>query len=172
MPTEVHKLGLVARSRPPATRWGERMLQPFALLMPAPGIEARTCLRHEASIEDWYLGAHDLLLHSGDTSHYLDNLQTTRPSVWVALRLARDASRVAVHLLTVDPYEGEGLAGDPGLLVATVEMPAALKAALADFTTLHHVELPFEKRRRSPATPDQDPRAPRILRPDQKWGPK
>ncbi len=171
MPTEVHKLGVIARSRPPATRWADRQLYPHDLLPLVPATAPRTLIAERDGVQDWYLGGHDLVLHSGDTGYYRDNLMSARPSVWVALSMPHDPERTAVHMLTADPYEGEGLAGDPGLLVGAVPMPAAIQAVLQNFIAAHHVEHSFQKRRRSPAAASSD-RAPRILQPHEKWGRK
>jgi hypothetical protein len=119
-------------------------------------------------VETWYLGASDVTLHSGDTGYYRDNL-AGRPSVWVALPHARDGARARVQIVTVDPYEGEGLASDEGLTVEAVAMPDAVRARVEAFIAAHHVDIPFKKRQRKPVDVVSDPRAPRILRPEDKW---
>lgn len=167
MPREVHRLGVVARSHPPATRWGGRVLRPLAVTDAALPLAPGALMHAEAGVETRYLGDHAVTLHHGETAHYRANLAAARPSVWVALDGA------AVHLVTVDPYEGEGLAGDPARVVEAVPMPPGLAAAVAAFVAAHHVEVPFEKRRRRPAPGvgegAPDPRAPRILPPGDKW---
>jgi hypothetical protein len=107
-------------------------------------------------------------LHSGDTGYYRDNL-SGRPSVWVALPQARDGARAKVQLVTVDPYEGEGLASDEALTVEAVAMPDAVRARVEAFIAAHHVDIPFKKRQRKPVDVVSDPRPPRILRPEDKW---
>ncbi|MFN3936777.1 MAG: DUF3305 domain-containing protein [Gemmobacter sp.] len=167
MPVEALRIGVVAELRAPVTRWGGPVLRPVAVLPEEPATPPRSRLPGGAQ---WYLGAPALVLHSGDAGHLRDNLASGRPTVWVALRgVAPDSAEIVA--VTADPYEGEGLAGDPDLTVEAVPMPAAIAARVADFAKRHHVEIPFRKRRRSPAS-DPDLRAPRILRPDQKWGHK
>ncbi len=56
--------------------------------------------------------------------------------------------------LTADPYEGEALAGDDGLVVEALAMPSPVADALAGFVALHHVEHVFVKRKRRRADPD------------------
>ena len=80
-----------------------------------------------------------------------------------------DGARARVHLVTVDPYEGEGLASDEGLTVEAVAMPDAVRANVEAFIAAHHVDIPFKKRQRKPVDVVSDPRAPRILRPEDKW---
>jgi hypothetical protein len=168
MPKKTFRIGVIAERRPPVTRWGKPVLRPSAVLAIEPATPPRTRISIEDGVETWYLGGRDVTLHSGDTGHHLDNLNSGRPSVWVALRgdLPETAEIVAA---TVDSYEGEGLAGDPALLVEAVALPAWLQEAVAAFVNAYHVEIPFKKRKRTPARQPGDPRAPRILQPDQKW---
>lgn len=164
MPKESIKLGVIAISHPPVTRWATRVLRPMAVLPLAPQIAPGTLMRENQGVETWYLGLHDLVLYVGDAGHYKDNLTSRQPSVWVALR-----DRAQVQMITADPYEGEGLASDPSLVVDAVPMPDVLVAKLTEFVAAHHVEVPFKKRKRTAAVPEADPRAPRILRPEDKW---
>jgi hypothetical protein len=169
MPKEIFKVGVLAQSRPPVTQWGTRLVRPIAIFAILPATAPGTKVNEEDGVETWYVGAGDVTLHSGDTGYYLDNLTSSRPSVWVALPETRDGARAKVHLVTLDPYEGEGLAGDVALVVEAVPMPDAVRARLEAFIAAHHVDIPFKKRRRSPVDVESDPRPPRILRPEDKW---
>ena len=169
MPKEVFKLAVLAQSRPPVTQWGGRVVRPTAVFAHVPATAPGTRVSEEAGVETWYLGACDITLYSGDTGHYRDNLMSGRPSVWVALPETGDGARAKVHLTTVDPYEGEGLAGDVGLVVEAVAMPDAVRHRLEAFVAAHHVDIAFKKRTRKPVDVVSDPRAPRILRPQDKW---
>lgn len=168
MPREVLRIGVIGRSHPPATRWGGRVLRPFSVTdTPVPLLPGT--LMHDADgLHTVWLGDHQLMLHHGETAHYRTNLSSARPSIWVAM----DGEHV--HLATPDPYEGEALASDPARVVEALAMPPAVQAQVADFIARHHVEEVFHKRRRTPASGQDgvDPRAPRILPPDQKWGRK
>lgn len=168
----VWRLGLLARRTPPANRWSAGGLVPSAVLMPEPALPPHTRVSAEGPVEVWYLGARDLSLHPGDTGHYRDNLASGRPSVWAVIR-GIDPAAAEVLALTVDPYEGEGLAGDVALTVEALPIPPALAAELAAYVEAHHVEIAFKKRQRQPADPNAlQSRAPRVLSPEQKWGPK
>lgn len=172
MPRETHRLGILARRTPPASRWSRGSLTPSAVLLPDSPLPPRTRISAEGEVEVWYLGAAELTLYSGDTSHHQDNLMAARPSVWVALRGA-DPLTTEILCATADPYEGEGYATDEGLTVEAVDMPPGLAAAMQAFISAYHVDIPFKKRKRQPADPDaMQATAPRILPPDQKWGPK
>lgn len=169
MPKEFLRLGVLAIRRPPVTRWGTGELRPVAVLGSEPATPPHTAVSTEAGVETWYLGASDVVLWSGDTGHYRDNLSSGRPSVWVALR-ATDPARAEIVCVTLDPYEGEGLASDLDLIVEAVPMPDSLRARLEAFIEQHHVEMPFHKRKRLPADPNaMVARAPRVLQPGDKW---
>lgn len=163
MPKDVLRLGVVAASHPPATRWGERVLRPVAVMKGLPEISEGMRMSERDGVETLYLGDHALILHSGETGHYIDNLKALRPSIWVALNDAK------VFAVTADPYEGEALASDPDRIVEAVAMPASLMAWIDAFIATHHVEEVFYKRKRVPATSASDPRAPRILNDAEKW---
>lgn len=169
MAREVLKFAVVAQSRPPVTKWAGRQVRPYAVLPAVPETAPHTLLSEEDGVETWYLGAHDLILHTGDTGHYRDNLMSRLPRVWVAISEVEDARKADIKLVTVDPYEGEGLALDTGVLVDVVAMPDMLRLKLEDFIARHHVEIPFKKRKRKPVDVESDPRAPRILQPEDKW---
>lgn len=169
MPQQTLRLGVLALRRPPVTRWGKGELRPSAVLPQEPEIAPGTLISTENGVETWYLGARDIVLYSGDTGHHLDNLNSGRPSVWVAMR-GQDPATIDLACITVDPYEGEGYASDPDVTVEALPMPALIRAALEAFTTAHHVDIPFKKRKRSPHAADtEDPRATRILQPEDKW---
>lgn len=150
MPKQVHRLGVVAVSRRPVTRWGKRGFAASAVLPQAPATPPMSRLSPPGDVETWYVGPAELVLHSGDAGHHRDNLLAARPSLWVALR---PGDPPVVAAVTADPYEGEGFAGDPGLVVEAVPMPEALRAAVAAFVAAHHVEQVFHKRRRKPVDP-------------------
>lgn len=152
MPKMTVTVGIVAASHPPASRWAQRVVRPVAVLDAPAAAPPGARLGPEGPVETWYLGPAAITLHHGDTGHYRDNLTAARPSVWVALAPGAPLPRVA--LVTVDPYEGETLAGDEGLVVEALAIPPALAAAVAAFFEAHHVEHRFEKRRRDRANPD------------------
>lgn len=163
MPKEVFRLGVIAESRPPVTKWSGRIVRPVGVMAVLPPLEPGAPMSDRDGVQTFYLGDYAVMLHSGETRHYIDNLSAQEPSVWVAM----DNGQVAV--VTVDPYEGEALASDPERVVEALPMPPQLAAAMDRFISAHHVEEVFHKRKRVPATGADDPGAPRILRPQDKW---
>jgi hypothetical protein len=157
---ETITVGILALSREPASRWARRGFVPSGVLPAAPATPPGTRLGPEGAVETWYAGPAGIALHPGDTGHYRDNLRSGRPAVWVALR----GGGLEVAGATVDPYEGEGWAGDPGLVVEALAMPAPVAARVAAFFAAHHVEDTFVKRkRRRPDAEAMGRAAPRVL---------
>lgn len=155
-------LGIVARRRETGNRWAPVSWAPAAVLPAAPATPAWTRIAAEGPDETWYVGPATLTLHAGETAHYRDNLGCGRPRVWVALR--RGGDRVEVARVSVDPYEGEALAGDEDLLLEALAMPPEVESVLTGFVAEFHVERAFYKRKRKPADPEAlARRAPRVL---------
>ena len=145
MPRERMTLAVLARSRAPVSRWARRSVAPSAVLMAPPeGAAPGERVGPAGDDETWYAGPVDLLLHSGDTGHLRDNLHSGRPMLWAALK----RGGLGIAGLTADPYEGEVLAGDDGLVVEALPMPEPVAQALAAFVARHHVDEGFEKRKR------------------------
>ncbi len=169
MVQKVLRLGVLAIRRPPVTRWGPGEMRASAVLPQEPAAAPGTLIGREDGVETWYLGARDMVLYQGDTGHHRDNLASGRPSVWVALR-GTTPERAEIVCVTVDPYEGEGLASDLDLLVEPVPMPASVAQMVGDFVAEHHVDIPFKKRKRQPVNPNaMSARAPRVLQEADKW---
>lgn len=169
MPKEVFRLGVFAQRRPPVTQWSTGELRPLAVLTEEPDTAPNTKVSSEGGFETWYMGSAEVVLWSGDTGHHRDNLTSGRPSVWVALR-GSDPATTEIVGVTVDPYEGEGLASDLDLIVDAVALPEPVRARIEAFVEAHHVEMPFKKRKRLPADPNaMTARAPRVLQPEDKW---
>jgi hypothetical protein len=163
MPKAVFRIAVVGVSHPPANKWSKRNLRPAAVLADLPTLEPGMVMAERGDVRTVYLGDHAVELHSGETRHYIDNLTAGRPSLWVAMDDAK------VQLVTVDPYEGEALASDTERMVEALPMPPVIAARIRAFVDAHHVEEKFYKRKRTPATSDKDPRAPRILSEHEKW---
>ncbi|MCC5956073.1 MAG: DUF3305 domain-containing protein [Natronohydrobacter sp.] len=169
MPEKTLRVGVLAIRRPPVTKWGAGELRASGILPQEPDAAPNTLLATDSGVETWYLGARDLVLYSGDTSHHRDNLTSGRPSIWVALR-GDDPAKAQIINVTADPYEGEGYASDLDLKVEAVPMPDVIRETVAAFIEAHHVEMPFKKRKRLPVDPNaMVARAPRVLTEADKW---
>ena len=163
MPKTAFRVAIVGVSYPPANKWARRSLRPAAVLADLPTLDPGTVMTEHNDVRTIYLGDHAVQLHSGETRHYIDNLAAAQPSLWVAM------DETKVQIVTADPYEGEALASDTERMVEALPMPPVIAARIRFFADTHHVEEEFYKRKRTPATSDQDPRAPRILSEKEKW---
>jgi hypothetical protein len=128
-----------------------------------PTLERGLLMAEQGEVRTYYMGDHALVLHSGETAHYIDNLRAAKPSLWVS------CDKDEVQLVTADPYEGEAMASDPELMVEALAMPPAVARMIEAFVAQHHKSEEFHKRKRVPATSVHDPRAPRILSEKEKW---
>lgn len=163
MPRDVVRVAVVGVSHPPANRWAKRCIRPAALMADIPALERGALMAQQGDVRTYYMGDHGVILHSGETAHYIDNLRAARPALWVS------CEQDEVRLVTADPYEGEAMASDPERMVEALPMPAAIALTIEAFITAHHVDEVFHKRKRVPATSAKDPRAPRILSDRDKW---
>ena len=160
MPQAGRSIGVVVAKRASTSAWQSEVWSTRAVLPDVPPIPAWTRLPSLPEEELYYAGELGLALHSGDTSHYRDNLAAT-PSIWVQIRPNADFTIDLIHA-TVDPYEGESLADSMTDRLDAVPMPGDIAAWLADFVAEHHVERPFFKRQRNRQDPDSLGRRRRV----------
>ncbi|MDD9717447.1 DUF3305 domain-containing protein [Dinoroseobacter sp. PD6] len=163
MPREVIRVAVVGVSHPPGNKWAKRVVRPSALMAELPALDTGALMSEQGDVRTYYMGDHAVVLHSGETRHYIDNLRAMRPSLWVSC----DGDEV--RLVTADPYEGEAMASDPERVVEALAMPRAVAARIEAFIEAHHVHEEFHKRKRVPAKSQHDPRAPRVLSDNEKW---
>lgn len=146
-------VGVVVARRRLTGPWGGHAWLARAVLPAAPEAAAGTPLGGGADEAMFYAGPAEMVLHVSATSHYRDNLQAERPSLWVALRTAGDEG-VEVAAVTADPYEGESFGDAFGDMTEAVPMPPEIGAAVSAFVDAFHVERPFLKRERDRADPE------------------
>lgn len=156
MPVQHLTVGIVAIKRKLDNPWIDFEWTPEAVLPGLPAVAPGTLIGAEGTIERWYLGPVELGFHSGETSHYHDNLASARPAVWVALRESA-AGAWQVAGATVDPYEGEAFVDVITDKVEALPMPHEIAVELQAFVDAHHVEQPFHKRKRDRADPYAEP---------------
>lgn len=154
MAQETLTVGVVVERRPLDNPWIDHVWLPSGILPGAPAAEEWTILREEAGVRQFYAGPHIISFYSTETANYRDNLLSGSPKIWVSLRRTDAQPPVTVIGVTADPAEGEAFteAGDD--IVEAVVMPPEIAVRLAEFVETHHVERPFEKRRRDKADPD------------------
>lgn len=145
MSTRYFDIGVVVERRQVMSRWADHVWMPFAVLPAVPSTPPGTALPGDRAAL-YYAGGREIALYAGATAHYRDNLTSERPSVWVAL--SASCNGYDNVRATVDPYEGEALASEPGTIVEALAMPEEIQAALWDFVSEFHIEQLFVKRKR------------------------
>lgn len=134
--------------------WADHAWVPVAALRGVPAAAPWTVVEETPAATRFYAGAFQLEFFSSDTATYRDNLNSGRPSLWVALRQVDSPPGIALQAVTADPAEGEALT-EPGTdIVELVPMPPRIRQRLAEFIERHHVERAFFKRRRDRADPE------------------
>jgi hypothetical protein len=146
------EVGVVVAKRKLKGPWASYAWLPVAVLPAVPATPAWTRLPSEGDDETYYAGAAEISLYAAATSHYRDNLTSTRPSLWVVLRPVGE--EVELVSVTADPYEGEALTESIGDIVDVVPMPHAVQQHVQAFFDAFHVERTFIKRKRDRADPE------------------
>jgi Protein of unknown function (DUF3305) len=155
------EIGIVVVKQRLKGPWVSHAWLPHAILPAAPAAAPWTRLGGDAETEQYYAGAFEVALHPSETAHYRDNLESGRPSLWVALR-HRGGEEYEVTAVTADPYHGEALSEAMGDIVEAVPMPPEIQATLAAFFAANHCERPFFKRKRDRADPEALARRARL----------
>jgi hypothetical protein len=158
-------VGVVIERRKAASPWADFLWRPRAVLSGVPDAAAGTLLVAEQDIASFYGGAADIDLYRSESNNYRDNLSSTAPLLWVALKPTGGDPPWAVAAVTADPAEGEGLAGAAELVVEAVPMPETVRDLVTAFVAAHPVDRVFEKRKHDRADAEALARAPRIRRP-------
>jgi hypothetical protein len=141
-------VGLVVERWPPVSVWGSITWRGSQVLPQAPEVAPWTVLGRAPERDTFYAGAAVVTLYSTETANYLDNLGSGSPKLWVILRPSGDEPPVDVIAVTADPSEGEAFTEAGNDSVDPVAMPPEIAAMVAAFIEAHHVERPFEKRKR------------------------
>lgn len=154
-------VGIVVERRKAASPWIDFTWQPVTVLPGQPEAEPWTVLSLEGDRTTFYAGTTTIELYRTETANYRDNLTSSNPSVWIALRPTEADPPYRVFAATVDPAEGEAFTEAGTDLIEAVPMPALIREALAAFVAEHHVERQFFKRKRErPNTEAMARRAP------------
>ncbi len=157
------EVGVVIARRKLKGPWADHAWLPHAVLPAVPAAAAGTRLGGADGEDLIYAGAFGVALHSSETAHYRDNLNSGRPALWVILQpVAGDEYEVAA--VTADPYEGEALTQGNGEVVEAVPMPLEIQDKIAAFVAAFHVERPFMKRKRDRADPEALAKGPHAKR--------
>lgn len=146
-------LGIVVERRALDNRWQKWAWKPVAVLPAAPpSAPWRELARGEGWIR-WLADSLPLDLHRKETEAYRANLETGAPKVWVVLRKlepgeATPERDVRPFLITASPFEAQAFLESGEDVVEPVAMPAGVAGWMEAFVARHHVDEPFQKRKR------------------------
>jgi Protein of unknown function (DUF3305) len=146
-------VGVVVERRAAMSPWIEHVWRPVGVLAGIPEAQPWTSLPGASGADTFYAGAAEVELHRSETTNYRDNLASGQPLLWVVLRPTGGDPPFTVVTVTADPAEGEAFTETATDLVESVPMPESIADAVAAFVAEHHVERPFEKRKRDRLDP-------------------
>ena len=147
-------VGVVVERRNAISMWTEFLWRPVSVLVGEPSAAPWTILDVQGDATLFYAGAALIELHRTETTNYRENLISEAPKLWVALRPVATEPPFEILAVTADPAEGEAFTDAGRNLVEPVSMPSEIVDIVGQFVRTHHVERPFQKRRRQPADGD------------------
>jgi hypothetical protein len=147
-------VGVVVERRKAQSPWSDFTWRPAAVRAGLPDAAPWTMLSQDEGGATFYAGTAEIALYRTETANYRDNLLSTTPGLWVALRTTGVEPPYEIFAVTADPSEGEALTESGNDLVDVVSMPQPVRAAIEAFVAEHHVERPFYKRKRDRADPE------------------
>ncbi|HET9902318.1 MAG TPA: DUF3305 domain-containing protein [Xanthobacteraceae bacterium] len=147
-------VGVIVERRRATSPWADFVWRPSAVLDGIPETPPWTPLVTAPDAATFYAGAAEIQLYRSETEHYRINLVSDVAKLWVALDETYGDPPYRIAAVTADPAEGEGLTESGQGLVEAVPMPETIRQVISAFVARHHVERPFEKRRRDRADPE------------------
>lgn len=148
-------LGVVVERRALSNRWVPFAWRPVAVIPGAGEMDPKGDWLPLTSGEGWdqfHAGTLPLRLFPKETEGYRFNLSQEPPCLFVVLRSNEDDEElphdVVPFLVTACPYEAQDYLDSGDDIVEPVTMPDAVVAFVQAYVDKHHVDEPFEKRKR------------------------
>jgi hypothetical protein len=144
------RVGIVLERQRIANPWQEHAWQAVEVVPGAPDIAAPLPLQQEEGRARWHMATLDIELFPGETEGYRFNLSQAQPAAYVLWRHADEdiAQQPEVFHVTVCPYEAQDYLDGGDVAVEAVRLPDLVAQWMRGFIARHHVDAPFEKRRR------------------------
>jgi Protein of unknown function (DUF3305) len=146
-------VGVIVERRKAQSPWIDFTWKPVSVLVGLPDASPWTLLSQDREGATFYAGAAEIELYRTETGNYRDNLASSAPLLWIALRSTGVEPPYEIFAVTADPAEGEAWSEAGSDLVDVVPMPDAVLAEIGAFIAEHHVDRPFYKRKRDSADP-------------------
>jgi hypothetical protein len=144
-------VGIVVERRKATSAWVDAVWRSVAALGGVPDAAPWTVIAGDENVATFYVGAAEIELYRTEAEHYWSNLDSGKPTVWVALRPTGTDPPYTLFAVTVDPAEGESFTQAGGDVVDAVAMPAAVREIVEAFVARHHVVQPHYRRTRTDA---------------------
>ncbi len=146
------RVGVVLERRRIAHLWQEHAWRAVAIVPGAADTDAPRLLSEGEGWQRYHFATLDIEVFRCETEGYRHNLSQTEPVVYALWRNANDDPEGWPELfhVAVCPYEAQDYLDGGDVAVEGVKMPEAVALWLASYVDRHHVDEPFEKRRRNP----------------------
>lgn len=156
--SEKIEMGVVVERRKIDHPWQEYSWLPVAVFLGAgEAYEWRELKRGENSVQ-YHAATMPVEIFRSDTEAYLENLESDAPSVYVILSEETDDQAdwpYFVQAVTLSPYEAQDALDSGEEIVERVAMPEPVREWLTEFVGIHHVDVPFVKRKRDKKSSDE-----------------
>lgn len=145
----VMPISVVLERRSAKSAWLDSIWRPIGVLPAAGSVRRGQILAEGDGWTQFYGGTLDLELFRGETEGYLTNLSQDPPVIYVVLRRTEEnvGLEFAPFLVTACPYESMGYSEGSDSIVEAVPMPPDVTVWVQAFVKLHHVDVPFQKRK-------------------------
>lgn len=148
-------VSVIVERRPAASRWADWVWVPCEVIEGEAAAEPWAGLGETANgIARYFAGSTDMVLHRKETEAYRVNLAGDRV-LYAVLRPADDESDEGeadyphvLHAVTASPYEAQDHLDSGDEIVEAIPMPQAIADLIDAFSSFHHTEEPFIKRKR------------------------
>jgi hypothetical protein len=170
MADAVMPVSVVVERRASTHPWQDYTWRPIGIL-PRTDAAAGKLLASGEGWDHFHCGSLDLELFRGETEGYLTNLSQDSPVIYVVLRRNEESDGLdyRLFLVTACPYEAMGYTAGDETIVEGVPMPPEVMAWVKEFVALHHVDVPFKKRKNKRHQADERGRGPRSAREEEVW---
>ena len=144
------RVGVLLERRHIAHPWQEHAWHAAEIVPGAPEIAAPRPVQRGEGWVRYHMATLDIELFPRETEGYRYNLSQQRPVAYVLWRHADEdtAQQPEVFLVTVCPYEAQDYLDGGDVMVEGVPIPDVVAHWMQRYIARHHVDAPFEKRRR------------------------
>jgi len=145
-------VGVVAQERPSASRWADTVWSPIAVIGATSGLQPGAVMREGPEGTTYFMGVSEVYFHRTEAMAYLQNMEASKPGLYVVLRKGRAPGRPPLawhlHTVTASPYDVQDFSDCGDDIVERVAMPPAIAAAVRDFIHAHPDQLQQKKKHR------------------------